>query len=126
MTSKFMPKILTTGINNIFSCIEFGQKKSAFVYCRMEKFSSADPKPGSTVSLSSIVFLVPLKECYKYTDIDENISYEGIVNNDRVTREKIRQSWFSLYKVIFHNAVPVPVFIPTLEPLIGPENKPTP
>ena len=61
----------------------------------------------------------PMKtdECYKHLGQDENISYVGPINKDRVTKEhtkrrkKIWTSELSAYNK--HNAFAVPVLIPT-------------
>ena len=59
-------------------------------------------------------------ECYKYLGQDENLSYDGPINKERVTKEyyhrvsKIWSSELSAYnKYISHNAFAVPVLMPT-------------
>ena len=68
------------------------------------------------------VTINPMKtdECYKYLGQDQNISYVGPINKDRVTKgytkrmKKIWTSELSAYnKHIAHNAFAVPVLIPT-------------
>ena len=66
----------------------------------------------------------PMKtdECYKYLGQDENISYVGPINKDRVTKvytkrmKKIWTSELSAYnKHIAHNAFAVPVMFTTFD-----------
>ena len=65
----------------------------------------------------------PVKEgdTYKYLGIDENISYHGPINKERVSKEyftrtrKVWSSELSAYnKMIAHNTFEVPVLIPTI------------
>ena len=60
------------------------------------------------------------RECYKYLGQDENISYIGTVNKEKVSKEyftgvrKIRKSKLSTFnKTIIHNMFAVPVLKPT-------------
>ena len=60
-------------------------------------------------------------DTYKYLGIDENISYHGQINKERVSKEYFtwtRQIWcskLSAYnKVIADNAFAVPVLVPTI------------
>ena len=71
--------------------------------------------------LMNDVTINPVKtgECYKYLGQDENSSYVGPVNKDRVTKEytkkmkKICTSELSVYsKHIAHSGFAVPVLIP--------------
>ena len=59
-------------------------------------------------------------ECYKYLGQDENISYVGAVNKERVSKEyfnRVRKIWKSklsaFNKTIAHNMFAVPVLTPT-------------
>ena len=60
-------------------------------------------------------------DTYKYLGIDENISYHGSINKERVSKEyftRTRKIWSSeliaYNKVVGHNAFAVPVLIPTI------------
>ena len=59
-------------------------------------------------------------ECYKYLGQDENISYAGTVNKERVSKEyftRVRKTWkpkfLTFNNTIAHNMFAVPVLKPT-------------
>ena len=97
--------------------MDFGTDKCA--YLKIEKgtiVSDAEPLIMNNLTIKS----VKEGDTYKYLGIDENISYHGPINKERVSKEyftQARKIWSSelrTYKVIAHNAFPVPVLIPTI------------
>ncbi len=61
-----------------------------------------------------------ISESYKYHRQDEDISYKGDLNKERVTKEyyrRVRKIWkselYSKNKVMAHNTFAVPVLVPT-------------
>ena len=99
-------------------CMDFGTDKCA--YLKIVKgtiVSDAEPLEMNNLTIKS----VKEGDTYKYLGIDENISYHGPINKERVSKEyftrtrKIWSSELSAYnKVIAHNAFAVPVLIPTI------------
>ena len=99
-------------------CMDFGTDKC--VYLKIEKGTivrDRDPLAMNNPAIKSV------KEgnTYKYLGVDENISYHGPINKERVSKgyfirtKKIWSSELSAYnKVIAHNAFTVPVLIPTM------------
>ena len=72
------------------------------------------------------IVIQPMEEgdTYKYLGQDENISFDGPINKERVTKEyftRVRKIWtskLSAYnKVIAHNSFAVPVLVPTFRKL---------
>ena len=66
-------------------------------------------------------------ESYKYLGLDENISYVGSINKEKVKSEyfkRVKRIWeselSSYNKHIAHNAFVVPILIPTFGLLDGP------
>ena len=68
-------------------------------------------------------FIKPIKDgnTYKYLGIDENISYVGTVNKERVTKEnytRVKKIWkseiSSFNKAIAHNTFAIPVLTTTV------------
>ena len=98
--------------------MDFGTNKCA--YLKIVKgmiFSDGEPLVMNYLTIK------PVKEgdTYKYLGIDENISYHGPINKERVSKEyfartrKIWPSELSAYnKVIAHNAFAVTVLIPAI------------
>ena len=97
--------------------MKFGESKCVNMVIERGKFiEQVEPIVMNDVTIN------PMKtdECYKYLGQDENISYVGPINKDRVTKEctkRIKKIWtgeLSAYnKRIAHNAFAVPVLIPT-------------
>ena len=97
--------------------MKFGESKCTYMVIeRGEIIEQVKPIVMNDVTIN------PMKtdECYKYLGQDENISYVGPINKDRVTKvytkrmKKIWTSELSAYnKHIAHNAFAVPVLIPT-------------
>ena len=94
--------------------MKFDESKCAYMVIeRGEIIEQVEPIVMNDVTIN------PMKtdECYKYLGQDENISYVGPINKDRVTKEhtkrrkKIWTSELSAYNK--HNAFAVPVLIPT-------------
>ena len=98
--------------------MDFGTNKCAYLKI-VKGMIVSDGEPLVMNNLT----IKPVKEgdTYKYLGIDENISYHGPINKERVSKEyftrtrKIWSSELSAYnKVIAHNAFAVPVLIPTI------------
>ena len=99
-------------------CMDFGTDKCA--YLKIVKgtiVSDAETLVMNNLTIKS----VKEGDTYKYLGIDENISYHGPINKERVSKEyftrtrKIWSSELSAYnKVIVHNAFAVPILIPTI------------
>ena len=97
--------------------MKFGESKCTYMVIeRGEIIEQVKPIVMNDVTIN------PMKtdECYKYLGQDQNISYVGPINKDRVTKgytkrmKKIWTSELSAYnKHIAHNAFAVPVLIPT-------------
>ena len=97
--------------------MKFGESKCAYMVIERGKIiEQFEPIVMNDITIE------PLKtdECYKYLGQDENISYVGPINKDRVTKEyskimkNIWRSELSTYKKhIAHNTFAVPVLIPT-------------
>ena len=76
---------------------------------------------GETIKMNGLELNeLELSESYKYLGQDEDISYKGELNKERVTKEyyrRVRKIWQSeLYaknKVMAHNTFAVPVLVPT-------------
>ena len=99
-------------------CMDFRTDKCAYLNI-VKGMIVSDGEPLVMNNLT----IKPVKEgdTYKYLGIDENISYHGPINKERVSKEyftrtrKIWSSELSAYnKVIAHNAFAVPVLIPTI------------
>ena len=99
-------------------CMDFGTNKCAYLKI-VKGMIISNGKPLAMNNLT----IKPVQEGdpYKYLGIDENISYHGPINKERVSKEyftrtrKIWSSELSAYsKVIAHNAFAVPVLIPTI------------
>ena len=99
-------------------CMDFGTNKCEYLKI-VKGMIVSDGEPLVMNNLT----IKPVKEgdTYKYLGIDENISYHGPINKERVSKEyftrtrKIWSSELSAYnKVIAHNAFAVPVLIPTI------------
>ena len=99
-------------------CMDFRTDKCAYLNI-VKGMMVSDGEPLVMNNLT----IKPVKEgdTYKYLGIDENISYHGPINKERVSKEyftrtrKIWSSELSAYnKVIAHNAFAVPVLIPTI------------
>ena len=92
--------------------MQFGQDKCA--YLQIEKGPvMQNLKP---ISINALI-IKPIEEGdnYKYLGIDENISYNGPINKERITKEyinRIRKIWNSqlsaFHKAVAHNAFAVP------------------
>ena len=98
--------------------MQFGEGKCA--YLRVEKGEvMQNLKP---ISINGLI-IKPIEEGdnYKYLGIDENISYNGPINKERVTKEyinRIRKIWNSqlsdFNKAVAHNAFAVPTLTSTV------------
>ena len=93
--------------------------KNLCAYLKFEKGTIVSD--GDSLVMNNLI-RKPIKgDTYKYLGTDDNISYHGPINKERVSKEyftrtkKIWSSDLSAYnKVIAHNAFAVPVLIPTI------------
>ena len=98
--------------------MQFGEDKCAYLQIEKGKVMQ-NLKPISINGLT----IKPIEEGdnYKYLGIDENISYNGPINKERVTKEyinHIRKIWNSqlsdFNKAVAHNAFAVPTLTSTV------------
>ena len=99
-------------------CMDFGTDKCA--YLKIVKgtiVSDVEPLVMNKLTIKS----AKDGDTYKYLGIDENISYHGPINKERVSKEyftRTRKIWSSelnaYNKEIAHSAFAVPVLIPTI------------
>ena len=98
--------------------MQFGEDKCAYLQIEKGKIMQ-NLKPISINGLT----IKPIEEGdnYKYLGIDENISYNGPMNKERVTKEyinRIRKIWNSqlsdFSKVVAHNTFAVPTLTSTV------------
>ena len=99
--------------------MQFGEDKCAYLQIEKGKVMQ-NLKPILINGLT----IKPIEEGdnYKYLGIDENISYNGPINKERVTKEYInciRKIWNSqlsdFNKTVAHNAFAVPTLTSTVE-----------
>ena len=98
--------------------MQFGEDKCAYLQIEKGKIMQ-NLKPISINGLT----IKPIEEGdnYKYLGIDENISYNGPMNKERVTKEyinRIRKIWNSqlsdVNKAVAHNTFAVPTLTSTV------------
>jgi hypothetical protein len=98
--------------------MSFGEDKCAYLQIEKGKLiTSQDPIVINQLTIQPIAE----GDCYRYLGIDENISYNGPINKERVTKEylnRVRKIWSSELsdrnKVIAHNSFAVPILTPTI------------
>ena len=80
--------------------------------------TAVKPEP---IEINQLKIPTDKKYCYRYPGIDENISYNGMLNKEKVTWEylnRVRKIWSSEYsdynKVIAYNSFAIPVITPTV------------
>ena len=108
-------EIITTFSNDIG--MSFGSDKCAYLNIQSGKQKAI----GEKINVNGLELNeLEIGESYKYLGQDEDISYKGDLNKERVTKEyfrRIRKIWKSeLYarnKVMAHNTFAVPVLVPT-------------
>ena len=107
---------LVTQFSNDIGMV-FGESKCAYEIIERGKLKSSE----ETLVMNGLS-IRPLKEgeCYRYLGQDENLSYNGPINKERVTKEyygRVRKLWsseLSAYnKSNAHNALAVPIVTPT-------------
>ena len=112
---KAMLDIITEFSNDIG--MTFGESKCAYQIIERGKLQS----PTENIVMNGVT-IRPLDEgeCYKYLGQDENISLDGPINKEKVTKEyihRVKKIWSSelsgYNKFIAHNAFAVPVITPT-------------
>ena len=115
-STKKQLDIITTFSRDIN--MQFGEDKCAYLQIEKGKVMQ-NLKPISINGLT----IKPIEEGdnYKYLGIDENISYNGPINKERVTKEyinRIRKIWNSqlsdFNKAVAHNAFAVPTLTSTV------------
>ena len=97
--------------------MKFGQDKCAHLVIEKGQIKNN----GQHLEMNGVkIQQVDEGECYKYLGQDENISYVGAVNKERVSKEyfnRVRKIWKSklsaFNKTIAHNMFAVPVLTPT-------------
>lgn len=107
--------IITTFSNDIG--MSFGSDKCAYMKIENGKQSVQ----GKSINMNGLELNeLEIGDTYKYLGQDEDISYKGKLNKDRVTKEyyrRVRKIWkselYSRNKVIAHNTFAVPVLVPT-------------
>ena len=108
--------IVTTFSKDI--SMSFGENKCAYLHIEKGKNITSD----ELLKINQLN-IQPVKEgdSYRYLGIDENISYAGPVNKERISSEyfkRIKKIWSSelsdYHKVTAHNAFGVPVITPTI------------
>ena len=107
--------IITTFSNDIG--MSFGSDKCAYMYIQNGKREVR----GESIKMNGLELReLEISESYKYLGQDEDISYKGELNKERVTKEyyrRVRKIWkselYSKNKVMAHNTFAVPVLVPT-------------
>ena len=97
--------------------MSFGSDKCAYMYVHNGKRKVR----GETIQMNGLELReLEMEESYKYLGQDEDISYQGTLNKERVTKEyyrRVRKIWqselYSRNKVMAHNTFAVPVLVPT-------------
>ena len=114
-TVKRQLEIVTTSSKGIG--MKFGEEKCAFL--QIEKGIIKKPVPLNINHLT--IQPVADGDSYKYLGIDENITYNGPLNKEKVSKEylnRVRKIWSSelsdFNKVIAHNSFAVPIITPTI------------
>ena len=123
-------KLYATGLNqlklllDLVTCfsndigMKFGESKCAYMSIDRGKLTNND----QPIVINNVT-IKPLSngESYRYLGQDENLSHDGPVNEERVTKEyyrRVRKIWsshLSAYnKTVAHNAFAVPIIIPTV------------
>ena len=108
-------EIITTFSNDIG--MSFGGDKCAYMHINNGKRKVR----GETINMNGLELReLEMNESYKYLGQDEDISFKGALNKERVTKEyyrRVRKVWNSeLYcrnKITAHNTFAVPVLVPT-------------
>ena len=107
--------IITTFSNDIG--MSFGSDKCAYMHILNGKRKVR----GETIRMNGLELNeLEIGESYKYLGQDEDISYQGTLNKEKVTKEyyrRVRKVWqselYSRNKVMAYNTFAVPVLVPT-------------
>ena len=107
--------IITTFSNDIG--MSFGSDKCAYMYIQNGKRKIR----GEALRMNGLELReLEMNESYKYLGQDEDISFKGELNKERVMKEyyrRVRKIWsselYSRNKVTAHNTFAVPVLVPT-------------
>ena len=98
--------------------MEFGADKCAYLHINKGKI--VESKQDKEINGLKIAPLATHDQ-YKYLRIDENISYVGLLNKERISKEyfaRVKKIWSSelsdYNKVTAHNTFAVPVITPTI------------
>ena len=100
------------------SGMKFGEDKCAFLHIEKEIIKKSSP-----ININHITIQPTADEdSYKHLGIDENITYNGPLNKEKVSEEylnRVRKIWASelsdFNKIIAHNNFAVPIITPTIE-----------
>ena len=111
-TAEKQLQLITTFTNDIG--MTFGADKCAYLYIERGQRKTL----GDTITLNGLELNELIEnDSYKYLGCDEDISYKGNLNKERVTKEyfnRVRKIWkselYSRNKVIAHNIFAIPVF----------------
>ena len=114
-TVKRQLEIVTTFSKDIG--MKFGEEKCVFLQIEKEII-----KISALLNINHLTIQpVADGDSYKYLGIDENITYNGPLNKEKVCKEylnRVRKKWSSempdFNKVIAHNSFAVPVITPTI------------
>ena len=114
-TVKRQLEIVTTFSKDIG--MKFGEKKCAFLQIEKGIIKKSSPLNINHLTIQPVAD----GDSYKYLGIDENITYNGPLNKENVSKEylnKVRKIWSSelsdFSKVIAHNSFSVPIITPTI------------
>ena len=114
-TVKRQLEIVTTFSKDIG--MKFGEEKCAFLQIEKGIIKKSAPLNINHLTIQPVAD----GDSYKYLGIDENITYNGPLNKEKVSKEylnRVRKIWSSelsdFNKVIAHNSFAVPVITPTI------------
>ena len=114
-TVKRQLEIVTTFSKDIG--MKFGEEKCAFLQIEKGIIKKSVPLNINHLTIQPVAD----GDSYKYLGIDENITYNGPLNKEKVSKEylnRVRKIWSSelsdFNKVIAHNSFAVPVITPTI------------
>ena len=114
-TVKRQLEIVTTFSKDIG--MKFGEKKCAFLQIEKGIIKKSSPLNINHLTIQPVAD----GDSYKYLGIDENITYNGPLNKEKVSKEylnRVRKIWSSelsdFNKVIAHNSFAVPIITPTI------------
>ena len=97
--------------------MKFGEEKCAFLQIEKRVIKKSAPLNINHLTIQPVAD----GDSYKYLGIDENITYNGPLNKEKVSKEylnRVQKIWSSelsdFNKVIAHNSFAVPIITPTI------------